>query len=136
MRKIVGIVGVVGVFALIIISVRGNEEAKLREIIARAIKAHGGADKLEKYKTSTFKAKGKMLDLDYSAETAMQLPDCSRTEAESQARQVPANSQRRPRMAQTRRPEPRVRQGRGGRDARAAQRHLHRPFGGAKRQGI
>ena len=83
MRKVAGAIGVVSVFAVIIFSVRGNEEAKLREVLARAIKAHGGAENLEKMKASIVKAKGKMLDLDYTAETSIQLPDRSRTAAES-----------------------------------------------------
>lgn len=83
MRKIAGIVGVVSVSALIIFSVRGNEEAKLREIIARAIKAHGGAENLEKFKGSIAKSQGKLLDLEYTAETSVQMPDRSRTVAQS-----------------------------------------------------
>jgi hypothetical protein len=83
MRKIAGAVGVVGVFAVIIFSVRGNEEAKLREVLARAIKAHGGAEKLEKLKASAIKTKGKLLELEYTAETSIQMPDRSRTVAES-----------------------------------------------------
>lgn len=83
MRKIAGIVGVVSVSALIIFSVRGNEEAKLREIIARAIKAHGGAENLEKFKASIAKSQGKLLNLDYIAETWVQMPDRSRTVAQS-----------------------------------------------------
>lgn len=83
MRKIAGVAGVVSVFALIIYSVRGGEEAKLREIVARAIKAHGGAENMEKYKASIAKTKGKLLELEYTAETSIQLPDRSRTGAES-----------------------------------------------------
>jgi outer membrane lipoprotein-sorting protein len=84
MRKIAGIVvGVVGVFAIIIFSVRGGEDAKVREVVDRAIKAHGGADNLEKLKASTFKVKGKLLDLDYTAENIIQLPNQIRTTAES-----------------------------------------------------
>jgi outer membrane lipoprotein-sorting protein len=83
MRKIVGVAGVVSVFALIIFSVRGGEEAKLREIIARAIKAHGGAENMEKFKASIAKTKGKLLGLEYTAETSIQQPDRSRTGAES-----------------------------------------------------
>lgn len=83
MRKIAGVVGVVGVFALIIYSVRGDEDAKLREIVKRAIKAHGGAENLEKLKASVTKIKGKLLDLEYTAQSAIQLPDRWRTEAES-----------------------------------------------------
>jgi outer membrane lipoprotein-sorting protein len=83
MRKIAGIVGVVSVSALIIYSVRGNEEARLREIVARAIKAHGGAENLQKFRASIAKSKGKLLELDYTAETSLQMPDRSRTVAES-----------------------------------------------------
>ncbi|MHB1425232.1 MAG: hypothetical protein ACYC3I_18840 [Gemmataceae bacterium] len=84
MRKIAGIVvGVVGVFAIIIFSVRGDEDAKMRELIERAIKAHGGPENLEKLKASVTKIKGKIIDLDYSAENSIQLPDHLRTSAES-----------------------------------------------------
>jgi outer membrane lipoprotein-sorting protein len=84
MRKIAAVVGVVCVSGIIIYSVRGNkdEDAKMREIIARAIKAHGG-DNLEKFKGSIAKSKGKLLDLDYTTEIAFQYPDRSRTVAES-----------------------------------------------------
>jgi len=84
MRKIAAVVGVVCVSGIIIFSVRGNkdEDAKMREIIARAIKAHGG-EILEKYKASVSKAKGRLLDLEYTTETAFQWPDRSRTIAES-----------------------------------------------------
>jgi outer membrane lipoprotein-sorting protein len=84
MRKIVGVVGVVCVSGIIIFSVRGNkdEDAKMREIVAQAIKAHGG-DNLEKLKGSISKTKGKLLDLEYTTETALQLPDRTRTLAES-----------------------------------------------------
>lgn len=84
MRIIAGVVGVVCVSGIIIFSVRGNkdEDAKMREIIARAIKAHGG-DNLERYKASISKTKGKLLDLEYTTETTLELPDRSRTVAES-----------------------------------------------------
>lgn len=84
MRKIAGVVGVLCVSGIIIFSVRGNkdEDAKMREIVAQAIKAHGG-DNLEKMKGSLTKTKGKILDLEYTTETALQLPDRSRTVAES-----------------------------------------------------
>lgn len=84
MRKIAGVVGVVCVSGIIIFSVRGNkdEDAKMREIISRAIKAHGG-DNLEKFKGTTSRSKGKLLDLEYTSESSLQLPDRSRTVAES-----------------------------------------------------
>jgi phosphotransferase system IIB component len=83
MKKIAGIMGVLAVFGIIIFSVRGNEDAKMREIIARAIKAHGGAENLEKLKASVIKIKGKLVDLEYSAENAAQLPDRLRMSAQS-----------------------------------------------------
>ncbi len=84
MRKIVGVVGVVCISGIIIFSVRGNkdEDAKMREVIARAIKAHGG-ENFEKFKGSITKTKGKLLDLEYTTENAVQIPDRSRTVAES-----------------------------------------------------
>jgi hypothetical protein len=84
MRKIAGVVGVLCVSGIIIFSVRGNkdEDAKMREIVAQAIKAHGG-DNLDKMKGSITKTKGKILDLEYTTETSLQLPDRSRTVAES-----------------------------------------------------
>ncbi|HEY7329431.1 MAG TPA: hypothetical protein VH592_17465 [Gemmataceae bacterium] len=84
MRKIAGVVGVLCVSGIIIFSVRGNkdEDAKMREIVAQAIKAHGG-DNLEKMKGSITRTKGKILDLEYTTETSLQLPDRSRTVAES-----------------------------------------------------
>ena len=83
MRKTVGILGALAVFGIIIFSVRGSEEARLREIIARAIKAHGGAENLERLKASVTKIKGKLLELDYTAENSVQMPDRFRTAAES-----------------------------------------------------
>lgn len=83
MRKIAAVLGVLAVSGVIIFSVRGNEDAKLRELVNRSIKAHGGADNLEKFKASITKIKGKMLDLEYTAENAVQLPDCLRSAAES-----------------------------------------------------
>jgi hypothetical protein len=84
MRKIAGVVGVLCVSGIIIFSVRGNkdEDAKMREIVAQAIKAHGG-DNLDKLKGSITKTKGKLLDLEYTTETSLQLPDRLRTVAES-----------------------------------------------------
>lgn len=84
MRKIVGLVGVVCVSGIIIYSVRGNkdEDVKLHELVARAIKAQGG-DNLEKFKGRIAKTKGKLLELDYTTENAQQFPDRLRTVAES-----------------------------------------------------
>lgn len=83
MRKIAGAIGVVAVFGVIIYSVRGSEEAKLREVLAQAMKAHGGAENLAKLKASVIKIKGKLLDVEYTAEASTRMPDRSRTTAES-----------------------------------------------------
>lgn len=84
MRKIVAVVGVICVSGIIIYSVRGNkdEDVKLHEIVARAIKAQGG-ENLEKFKSRIAKSRGKLLELDYTTENAYQFPNRSRTVAES-----------------------------------------------------
>jgi hypothetical protein len=82
MRKIAAVVGVISLFTFILL-VRAGDDAKVRDLIARAIKAHGGAENLDKWKASTLKTKGKILDLDYTAQTSIQLPDRTRTEARS-----------------------------------------------------
>ena len=86
MRKTVGVLGVVGLLAFLI-PVRAEEDAKLREIIARAIKIDGGIDHLKKFKASVAKSKGKIHVLgqviDYSGETSLQLPNRLRTEVHS-----------------------------------------------------
>src|SRR6516225_4255275 len=86
MRRIAGIVGIVGLLA-IVCPVRGQDDAQLREIIAKAIKAHGGADNLTKLKASVSKTKGKYYGMgdgiDYTGETSVQLPDRIRNEVEA-----------------------------------------------------
>jgi len=85
------IAGFVGVFALLAATVpaRADDDAKLREVIAKAIKAHGGADVLKKLQASVTKTKGKFYGLgeaiDYTGETAVQLPDRIRTDVEGTA---------------------------------------------------
>jgi hypothetical protein len=87
MWKIAAIVGVVGACALVVFY-RAKEDLNPRDIVARAIKAHGGKDKLEKLKASVVKTKGQYYGLgedpiEYNGETALELPDHSRSEAES-----------------------------------------------------
>jgi hypothetical protein len=83
MRKIVGFVGVFALLAAVG-PARADDDAKLREIVAKAIKAHGGEDTLKKLQASVTKTKGKFYGLgeaiDYTGETAVQLPDRIRTE--------------------------------------------------------
>ncbi len=85
MRKIVGIVCVAGLLA-VAYPARGQDDAQLREIIAKAIKAQGGAENLTKLKASVSKTKGKFYGMgegiDYTGETSSQLPDRIRTEVE------------------------------------------------------
>lgn len=53
-------------------------QAELKAVIDKAIKAHGGADKLNKFKAIQTKAKGKLEILngiDFTQESTMQLPD-------------------------------------------------------------
>jgi outer membrane lipoprotein-sorting protein len=85
MRKFVGVLSVLGLLALVI-PVRADDDAKLREVIAKAIKAHGGEDNLTKYKGSAAKSKGKFYALgegqDYTGEFSIQLPNRIRTEVQ------------------------------------------------------
>lgn len=84
MRKIAAVVGVLSLFNFILLVRAGGDDAKVHDLIARAVKAHGGADNLAKWKASTLKIKGKMLALDYTAQTSVRLPDRTRNEAQSQ----------------------------------------------------
>ncbi|HEY7330508.1 MAG TPA: hypothetical protein VH592_22905 [Gemmataceae bacterium] len=83
MWKIAGVLGAVSLLSLLN-PVRADEDATLREVIARAIKADGGLDNLTKFKASASKQKGKIHTpggaLEYTSETSIQLPDRLRTE--------------------------------------------------------
>ena len=61
--------------------------SKVRKIVAKAIKAHGGADKLKKFKASVSKSKGKFYGLgeaiEYTQEMSIQLPDRSRIDIDA-----------------------------------------------------
>jgi outer membrane lipoprotein-sorting protein len=85
-RKITAIVGVVSLVTLIL-PARADDDAKLRAVIDRAIKVHGGAENLQKFKASVAKTKGKFHGLgeavDYTGETSIQLPDRFRVEVQS-----------------------------------------------------
>lgn len=86
MRKIVGVLSVLALLAFII-PVRADEDAQVREIIARAIKAEGGSDNLKKFKGSVAKSKGKFYGfgdgVEYTGETSLQLPNRQRIEIAS-----------------------------------------------------
>jgi hypothetical protein len=57
---------------------RADDDADMKALIEKAIKAHGGAEKLSKNKATTMKFKGKIYavadGLDYTGEIAVQMP--------------------------------------------------------------
>src|SRR5262249_9165742 len=58
---------------------RADDQADLRKVIDKAIKAMGGEEKLAKYKAETFKMKGKFYGMgegiDYTGQWQVQAPD-------------------------------------------------------------
>jgi hypothetical protein len=86
MWKIFGALAASGLLALLV-PVRADDAAKPSEVVARAIKAHGGLDNLKKLKASFDKSKGKVHVLgqvaDFTSESSLQLPDRLRTEIQS-----------------------------------------------------
>jgi hypothetical protein len=68
---------------------QADDDAKLREVVDKAIKAHGGADTLNKLKASVVKSKGTFHGLDnpleYTSVTSVQLPNRISTEVQSKA---------------------------------------------------
>lgn len=87
MWKIVAAFAVAGLLSFLN-PVRAQEDAKSRAVVDRAIKAHGGLDKLTKLKASASKEKGKFHGLgdavDFTGESAVQLPDRIRNEVKTQ----------------------------------------------------
>src|SRR5205823_2538035 len=69
-------------------AVRADDEAAVRAVIDKAVKAHGGAEKLAKYKGSITKMKGKFhslgMPIDYTGEFIVQLPDKSKITIEGE----------------------------------------------------
>lgn len=86
MWKIAGVFGLGGMLMLLV-PVRADEDANVRELIARAIKAQGGSENLTKLKANTSKQKGKVhvlgQALDFTGDTWVQLPDRLRSEVRS-----------------------------------------------------
>jgi hypothetical protein len=72
----------VGVLLLASLCVRADDQADITALLDKAIKAHGGEEKLSKLKGSTIKGKGKFYGfgdaLDFTSEAAHQSPDKSR----------------------------------------------------------
>lgn len=83
MWKIAGILGI-GSLLMLLVPVRADEDANLREVIARAIKADGGLENLTKFKASATKQKGKLHTpggaFEFTSENSVQLPDRLRSE--------------------------------------------------------
>jgi hypothetical protein len=77
MRKLVCLAAVLAVAAAG--SARADDQADLRKVIDKAIKATGGEEKLAKFKAETFKMKGKFYgtgqEFDYTGEFQVQEPD-------------------------------------------------------------
>jgi hypothetical protein len=65
------------------LSPRATAQDDAKEIVKKAIEAHGGAEKLDKLKASKTAAKGTIsimgMDLDFTVDTASQLPDRRKT---------------------------------------------------------
>ena len=68
---------------------RADDQADMKALLAKAIKAAGGEKKLANIKAMTYKFKGKFYGMgqesDYTAETAVQFPDQSKTTITAEA---------------------------------------------------
>jgi outer membrane lipoprotein-sorting protein len=66
-----------------------DEQADMKALIERAIKAQGGEEKITKFKAETFKGKGKFYGngegADYTGEWAVQIPDKIRVQIDAEA---------------------------------------------------
>ncbi len=66
---------------------RGRRRCQGAKIVAKAIKAHGGSNKLKKFKASVSKSKGKFYGfgeaIEYTQEMSIQLPDRSRIDIDA-----------------------------------------------------
>jgi outer membrane lipoprotein-sorting protein len=86
MQRMFGVAVVAAVVLAGAGAARADDDADLKAVIAKAIKAHGGADNLAKYKAGVLKIKGKFYGMgagiDFTGETAFQAPDRFRLEVE------------------------------------------------------
>jgi len=83
MRRLLS--GGVAVLVVLAVAPTGRADDKdVRALLDEAIKAHGGAKKLEKYRAATMELKGKVTvmnqKVDFTGESSMQLPDRTRSE--------------------------------------------------------
>src|SRR5258708_34985619 len=89
MRSILSMILAVGVFSIASPSLKADDQADVKAVIDKAIKAHG-ADKLAKLKALNMKMKGKFYgmgeSIDYTGEWNVQAPDKSRNEIVGEAK--------------------------------------------------
>jgi hypothetical protein len=82
MRSILSLASVLCL--VLAVPVRADEQADVQKVIDKAIKAHGGAENLDKYKAVALKFKGKFYGtgegIDITAESKSQEPDKFRTD--------------------------------------------------------
>src|SRR5258708_27217742 len=83
MRSTLSMILAAGIFTIASPSLRADDQAAVKAVIDKAIKAHG-ADKLAKLKALNMKMKGKFYGMgegiDYAGEWNVQAPDKSRNE--------------------------------------------------------
>jgi hypothetical protein len=88
MRSTLSMILAAGVFSIASPSVKADDQADVKAVIDKAIKAHG-ADKLAKLKALNMKMKGKFYGMgegiDYAGEWNVQAPDKSRNEIVGEA---------------------------------------------------
>ena len=72
---------------------RADDDKELKDIVAKAIKAHGGAENLAKQKATVFQAKGKFYGMgdgiDYTGTWSIHTPDAIRVEIDIQVNGQP-----------------------------------------------
>ena len=85
-RRMLSPVMVLAVTLIVGTAVRADDAADAKSLVEKAIKASGGAEKLDKTKSVTTKIKGKItvmgMDLDLKATTTTEEPDRMRSEAD------------------------------------------------------
>lgn len=88
MRRVLGGSFVLSVFMATAASVWADDQAAVRSIIDKAMKASGGEEKLAKYKAATWKGKGKInvggVEIEFTLEAAAQPPKQSRMKSEGE----------------------------------------------------
>jgi hypothetical protein len=71
-----------------VFSVKADDQAPVKSLIDKAIKASGGEEKLAKYKAATWKGKGKInvggIEIDFAVEAATQPPKQARVKSEGE----------------------------------------------------